>query len=486
MNVNGRHVASAISAGVLTIGALVTANPAVAATPATAPNAAAVAPAADTDGQRQWVVGLGDSYMSGEGATFTRYGGGAQWWTWTFGGSLEQTYPGDTTGVGTLCHRSASALMMWGDASQYTGKNLACSGAISTSVPGKPGIDFATSPQGQASQLEAFAREVQAHGDRITTVAVSIGGNDVGFGPIVSDCTARFVTPGKSACSRPDSGSVLQQQMATGLVGAKTAVETSLRNVRQAMANAGIPQESYTIAVQTYPIGIPTAANVDPSLGGDHDWGRQIYGGCPFTDSDFNYFNDTLGPTLRTRVIEGAKTVLAESGEKANIVVVDATHAFAGHELCAKSAVLPTVASPGGHSMNPQWTSATEGGQNGYWMTPVIINCVQDSGFCPIGDSPLKRYPMLWQAVDGPKDCGWGWNSWKDGACGVATKNLQQMPAHPNYWGQRALAACHELASTNPAYRGQVVTCTPAATNPLPLDNLGRPAMVTAASGPIA
>ena len=70
--------------------------------------------------------------------------------------------------------------MMWGDASQYTGKNLACSGAISTSVPGKPGIDFATSPQGQASQLEAFAREVQAHGDRITTVAVSIGGNDVG------------------------------------------------------------------------------------------------------------------------------------------------------------------------------------------------------------------------------------------------------------------------------------------------------------------
>ena len=121
---------------------------------------------------KPWIVGVGDSFMSGEagrwasnGTDNAPVGGNGGWLV----GSIDQVY-GDSveyTESIPACHRSATAPMFTGWDVNHA--NLACSGALTESFvndfgQAKPGIDFASITagdgqvvDGQATALQEFA-----------------------------------------------------------------------------------------------------------------------------------------------------------------------------------------------------------------------------------------------------------------------------------------------------------------------------------------
>lgn len=474
------------------------------------------------EGPRKWVIGVGDSYMSGEGASYAGYGPwcGAshdnilpwkdckytdqsdRWWISAFGSSLRQTYPGDfeqpiaqpALGAdrsayrvdlsGVRCHRSASALMYWNRA-DYAAMNLACSGAVlgTDLATGKPGVDFVDEQTqsggrivGQALQLQRFAQKVKAQGDAIKVVSLSIGGNDIGFGDIVANCVERFLTPGKSACWKADSDSAARRAYdgGNGLLKARDAVITAGQNIVKALDAAGVERGSYTIAVQTYPIGVPPANQFQGDFGGNSGYGRQGIGGCGLTDGDLDFFNGDFGNLLNRRTIQGASALSREFGT-VPVTVVDASQAVKDHQLCSNRVNYPATKSDGNNTLTPLW-NGDWGGRKGGWITPVIVNCMgsDDWKTCYEGDSPATLYPTLWKAVDGSG--GYRSPGWYEGV-----KQMAQLPVHPNYWGQRALATCHSTVATDPGAAGFVMKCVPRDGD---LDAFGRPSMtVTKGSG---
>ena len=430
-----------------------------------------VAPGDDAQ-KRTWVVGLGDSFMSGEGAAWIgkNYRGGSlgDWNVLAYGTSIEQTFPGDSSGQpGGMCHRSASAAMFTGG-QELTGKNIACSGATTSSATNsagvyKPGLDF-DNGTGQAAQLQEFATQVTAAGDDLPVVMVSIGGNDAGFANVVSYCAKQFVTPLVSACwkSANDPTSPVGAALAK-LPTVTENIAVAFGNVKAAMDAAGRPPSSYTIAYQLPPMIVPRPADMWAPLGGDHGWGRQDYGGCPFTDGDLTFFHDTLFPRLTGAMVDGVRK--AKAGPLADVNVTVLAPQFTGHELCSKY----TPPKDNGPQSNTTVAPFDQyAGQGGTWVAPIIINCIAND---PDASCAAKRYPTLMQSVSG------------------RVADAETLPIHPGYWGQRALAACHDLIDRNTQYAGQIVRCEPAVpadqAATLQLDDLGRPQMVVTGTSPL-
>lgn len=432
--------------------------------------ASAAAPPADTtdpDTPRTWVVGMGDSYMSGEGASWIgkNYAGNdlATWRGIGYGVSLEQSYPGDYSGQpGGMCHRSASAAMFLG--SGTTGKNLACSGArtySATNADGvyKPGIDF-DNGNGQAAQLQTFAGEVTAAGDDLPVIMVSIGGNDAGFADVIAYCAKQFVIPLASACWKGanDPSTPVGAAMAS-LPTVTNNVAKAFTNIKTALDAAGRPVDSYTIVYQLPPLVVPAAADMWPALGGDHGWGRQDYGGCPFTDGDLTFFRSTLGPKLNQAMVDGLRQAQGQALAGVNVIVLEPT--YTGHELCSKINP-PKDNGPQVNTTTPAYDQFS--GQGGSWATPIIMNCV---ALNPNQTCARDRYPTIMASVSN------------------RVADMATLPAHPNYWGQRALAACHDLIDRNAEYRGSIVSCAPSTTVPLPQDSQGRPVMTVTGDRPL-
>jgi hypothetical protein len=165
-----------------------------------------------------WIVSLGDSFASGEAGRWAgntesnsesekvdALGSEAYFGAAPNGEAGGEAIPG--------CHRSKSAEIFIGG--PVKSKNLACSGARTysffktTTKQFKPGIDFEnkaldeplerggncpiTKCEGQALQLEKFAKEYE-----VKMVALSIGGNNFGFGPIGRACVTDWLTSTKA------------------------------------------------------------------------------------------------------------------------------------------------------------------------------------------------------------------------------------------------------------------------------------------------
>ena len=456
----------------------------------------------------KWVVGMGDSYASGEGATYAGYGpqnGTSQmfntndgWWISAFGNNLAETYPGDyeqpiaQPGLagrvsdyqvelsGWQCHRSASAMMYWNDP-EFAAVNLACSGATAyTNLnTGKPGIDrqdkescyaggaYCEEVIGQAEQLKKFAQHVVEKGDEIAVVSYSIGGNDVDFADIVQDCVERFVYKMR-ACSNPSSASGRtdgQSEMrkayarGTGLSKATTAVVGAGTRIIKALQDAGVKARSYTLDLQTPVLGIPPANQFQKAFGGEFGWGRQGIGGCGFYDEDLDFVNEAFGELLRLRFTQGARQ-LQQENPGLKMVVTDATHAFNDHQLCSNRVKYPKSATWGDNTMTPIW-EGDFGGAAGTWMTPIIALGVTYTGF-----------PTLKKALQPPPD-----KKRISGDPISMDDDRKSLPMHPNFWGQRALASCHSKIATDASYIGKIVACKPSASGGL--DSKGRPMMTT-------
>ena len=370
-----------------------------------APFLAAAATAADvgvvhatTKAEQPWVVSLGDSYISGEAGRWAGNTNGSSSDIDALGPTAYYDNAGHTAETIPRCHQSASAEIHIGGG--VNGMNLACSGAETATHTAlgafKPGLDFHNSggDQGQALMLQNFAA-----GHKIAMVAVSIGGNDFNFGPMVATCVADYLGSTRFNPKYCSKDSNVTGNVSDSNINAVTSrIAQALKNVHQAMANAGYTDSDYTIVVHNYPLPIPSASDFRyPQTG----IGRQVVGGCGFWDKDADWATETLLP----RISGAVANAVTQSG-LTNVKQLDVSSALNGHRLCENT-----------------------------------VGLLEERGLTSWKDSG---------AVDKTE--------WVDQIRTASTSGASpyyiQESLHPNYWGQLALRSCLRQAYNNGVVRG--------------------------------
>ncbi|MFA7765517.1 GDSL-type esterase/lipase family protein [Streptomyces sp. NRRL S-448] len=265
-------------------------------------------------------VAMGDSFLSGEGGRWlgntdrhqgSRNGSDR---AWTGGSTYDPSKVYGATGAVGGCHRSDVSEI---DTAPLPGieqrVNLACSGAetvnvLSTAAGGQPYRGEAP----QTDQLAAVARTT-----RVRLIALSIGGNDLGFGTIIGDCAYDWYF--KRLCWKKQAPVVEQK-----LPGVKAKVTAVVDDIRATMRAAGYADGDYRLVLQSYPSPIPGGESFRLN---QNDSDRMFKDGCPFNDRDADWAAYTLVPKIGDMV----KAVAGARGTD----YMDLRDALAGHEVCS-------------------------------------------------------------------------------------------------------------------------------------------------------
>lgn len=390
-------------AGVLAAGTITTVG---------APSAAADGPGSGTP----WVISLGDSAISGEagrwagntnGSSGNIDAGGSNAY-WDNAARTAEQIPG--------CHRSESAAIHIGNG--VSSLNLACSGAKTFTSGGgssdfKPGIDFSNSTygKGQALALQEFA---STH--NVKMVAVLIGANDYGFADILQSCFLDwYLSPSWWPNYCYDDSGISSRFTASNIAAKTAAIKGALLNVRQAMANAGYADSSYTIMADTYWSPIPKGAgNRYPQSG----YTRQTVGGCGMWNKDADWANDTVVPTFNNSV----RNAVTQTG-LSNIKVLDLQSSLNGRRLCENTVGL----------LEEKGVAS--------WTTSGAVDKTEWVNQLRTTSTILGPYQI-------------------------------QESVHANYWGQMAMRNCTRLAYNGGAPRGG--TCVRSSNG---LNSFGEPRM---------
>ncbi|MEU6169159.1 GDSL-type esterase/lipase family protein [Streptomyces tanashiensis] len=293
------------------------------------------------------VVAMGDSYISGEagrwqGNSLTNSGsrnGTDRAWT---GSAYDPSRVYGSTAGG--CHRSDTSEVR--SAGPIAGSliNLACSGATTKNV-------FRASQGGQAYKGEAPQADqlaAVAAANDVELIALSIGGNDLGFADIITTCATDYIV-WYSYCHDDQ-----QAEVDARIDGVMADVGKSVDEIRAVMTAAGYAASDYRIVLQSYPSPIPRAAD---NRYGESGWARTNTGGCPFWNADSDWARDSLVPQLAARL----KGVATAKG----VQFLDLRDALQGREVCAKAAkqVTATVPPSGTASEWARWidSQSTQG-----------------------------------------------------------------------------------------------------------------------------
>ncbi|MEV7442727.1 GDSL-type esterase/lipase family protein [Streptomyces sp. NPDC091204] len=266
------------------------------------------------------VVSMGDSYISGEagrwkGNSLTNTGNrNGTDRGWVSGSTYDPGKVYGTTAGG--CHRSDSAEVRSAGAIADVALNLACSGAVSDNVfrASNGGVAF----KGEAPQADQLAAVAASHDVKV--IALSIGGNDLGFADIIKDCALDFVIWNSYCYDNQQYGVDQKIDAVMGKVG------KSVDEVRAVMRAAGYADSSYRIVLQSYPSPIPRGAENRYT---QSDWSRLNTGGCPFWNRDSDWARDSLVPQIAGRI----KGVAAAKG----VQFLDLRDMMQGREVCAKA-----------------------------------------------------------------------------------------------------------------------------------------------------
>jgi hypothetical protein len=367
-----------------------------------------------------WIISVGDSYISGEGGRWAGNTTLNSEWLLTDALRTEAYYgePNKEPGKEAIpyCHRSKSAEIFIGGG--VNSKNLACSGAETTSrsdLAGRttvfvPGLDFVnvarkgilpenkgrcplTRCEGQALQLEKFAKERKEAKEEIKMVAVSIGGNNFGFPEVAKECARAFVQLGECNTNPRLKAKV----EAENVKRQEEAIESGLRNVGKAMEKAGFAKEAYTILVQDYPSPIPANGEEFRSAG----YLERLVSGCWFNNNDAHWANFTALEAIN-ETIKKAAAKFAEG--KFKVVFMELEEAFKGRRLCETGLRLVGEDRP----PRPPWWTAPGAVNETEWVNRVRV----------VGPEETAPF-FMWESV------------------------------HPNYWGQLALRNCVRKAYKN-------------------------------------
>ncbi|WP_272261471.1 GDSL-type esterase/lipase family protein [Streptomyces xanthophaeus] len=275
------------------------------------------------------VVSLGDSYISGEagrwkGNSLTNTGNrlGTDR-AWVSGSTYDPAKVYGTTAGG--CHRSDSAEVRSAGPIADVAVNLACSGATAENVfrASNGGVAY----KGEAPQADQLAAVAASHDVKL--IALSVGGNDLGFADIIKDCAYDFII-WNSYCYDDQQSGVDQK-----IDGVMAKVGKSVDEIRAVMRGAGYADSSYRIVLQSYPSPIPRGAENRYT---QSDWSRLNTGGCPFWNRDSDWARDSLVPQLANRL----KGVAAAKG----VQFLDLRDMMQGREVCAKASSLVSSTKP--------------------------------------------------------------------------------------------------------------------------------------------
>ena len=248
------------------------------------------------------VVSIGDSYASGEGVT--------------------PFQPGTATAGVNECHRSDAAHPAV--LADLLGVELgfwACSGSTTATL--RSSQVRTTGPPWNDPVIDVGGGDPRAAIDRIEPgvtdrVLVTIGGNDIGFGDIVSDCLL-----GSTSCTNRAA------EVEAALAELGPAVDELLEAVRDRLEPAG------QIVVVGYPRLLPTLPV------GACDFLPLLPGGV-LTVEEQAWANDVTG--MLNAVLEGA--VHGHQDRLDDIVFVDTADRFDGQELCRATGGTPATTSP--------------------------------------------------------------------------------------------------------------------------------------------
>ncbi|MFD9263883.1 GDSL-type esterase/lipase family protein [Streptomyces sp. NPDC059538] len=275
------------------------------------------------------VVSMGDSYISGEAGRWkgnSLTNSGSRIGTdrgWVSGSTYD---PGKVYGATAGgCHRSDSAEVRSAGPIADVAVNLACSGAVSDNVfrASNGGVSF----KGEAPQADQLATVAASH--NVKVIALSIGGNDLGFADIIKDCALDFVIWNSYCYDDQQYGVDQKIDAVMGKVG------KSVDEIRVVMRAAGYADSSYRIVLQSYPSPIPRGAENRYT---QSDWSRLNTGGCPFWNRDSDWARDSLVPQIAGRI----KQVAAAKG----VQFLDLRDMMQGREVCAKASKQVTTAVP--------------------------------------------------------------------------------------------------------------------------------------------
>ncbi|MEU9103417.1 GDSL-type esterase/lipase family protein [Streptomyces xanthophaeus] len=275
------------------------------------------------------VVSLGDSYISGEagrwkGNSLTNTGNrlGTDR-AWVSGSTYDPAKVYGATAGG--CHRSDSAEVLSAGPIADVAVNLACSGATAENVfrASNGGVAY----KGEAPQADQLAAVAASHDVKL--IALSVGGNDLGFADIIKDCAYDFII-WNSYCHDDQQYNVDQK-----IDGVMAKVGKSVDEIRAVMRGAGYADSSYRIVLQSYPSPIPRGAENRYT---QSDWSRLNTGGCPFWNRDSDWARDSLVPQLANRL----KGVAAAKG----VQFLDLRDMMQGREVCAKASSLVSSTKP--------------------------------------------------------------------------------------------------------------------------------------------
>lgn len=272
-----------------------------------------------------WVVTVGDSYISGEGARWAGNTSGRPQAVDALG--ADAYFDADDREAEPGCHRASQAVVSLGQGLRSA--NLACSGASTRSKHDRrkftPGLDFsrdAAGDVGQALALQGFATH-----HHVSAVVVSIGGNDFGFASLVGRCISDYIG---SIASRPvycrDDPVLASTVSAANRNRVARRVSEGLLRVAAAMRRAGYHVNDYRLIVQNYPSPLPPG----PRIRYDEDQlARTFTGGCPVYDVDATWANRTVVPTIN-RAVSSAIALSALP----RVTRLDMSTVLRGHRLC--------------------------------------------------------------------------------------------------------------------------------------------------------
>lgn len=272
------------------------------------------------------IVAMGDSFISGEAGRWLGNGTEA---LGTRSGTDRAAYDCGALGCeydaariyGTSeadgCHRSDVAPIESAPIAVDVRADLACSGATARNLwPGDEGGTEHSGEPPQADQLAAVARR-----DQVRLVAVTVGGNDVGFGDLVGECALDWA---RSPEGEPDTcHGEAEAAIRRAMPRATRYATAALHGVRRTMRAAGYERSDYRLVAVGYPSPLPPGRWFRYPEDG---WSRLSEGGCPFWDVDADWASGAA-----TADIDG---ILEAAAAASGAEFLDLTRAFDGHQLC--------------------------------------------------------------------------------------------------------------------------------------------------------
>lgn len=248
-------------------------------------------------------VAFGDSYSSGEGL-------GPPW-----------AHPRPA------CHRSSLGypLLLVGALQIASDADLACTGATTNDF-------YAAQRDDHGSQLQPAQFDLAADqaGADTRLVTLTVGGDDLGFAPVLADCVAAYALSLPLGCKWKDKGRVAKRLAALrgepAGHGAKTPKpqRSPIRSLTQVLGDIARRAPNATIVIGNYPHLFPAKVHGDCQTG---TWDRHFGLGVLGADTRWlNSVGDQLNAAIKDAVDQARSQGL-------NVRLADAATAFKGHEI---------------------------------------------------------------------------------------------------------------------------------------------------------